>query len=134
MGKKLNDEDWIFTCNLNPEQVIDIWDELHLAHNGNANYGGHTSEIYSHRLVGFMPRVHLDSDTKLFPEDALKLYKTAGYNLLQLCRKFTLDYEAVITIEHHDEDNEPYWLNVWVMDELVLNHRCHVEVWNKNDR
>lgn len=126
--KKPHNDSWFFSVSCTHEQLIDIWEELKDAYHNSANYGGDVAEIYAYRLMTHKPcLMHSQDSTETMTE-----YKRAGYNLLQICRHFTMKhniyhgYDSDVVIEIKWSNDE--WIDIWNVDELLLSHRCHIRV------
>jgi len=133
-------KDWMLTTSITTEQVLDVWEELNLAHGGTNGYGGDVAEIYAYRLMPSMPSLTSNKED-LFYKDSVKAWEVAGYNLLQICRLFTKKR----SIDHGYENNPIIkievglcsWKDVWNADwdkkdkGLILHHRCHVRIETK---
>lgn len=118
-------KDFQFNLNLSTENALGIWSELERCLQGNNGYGGNTAEIYAYILIPGFTNAWTNPESVIFGEDYKKLTYTAGRNLLQLCKKFSIDNEVKVLIESSNS-----WKDVWEIDEskFLIVHREHVMV------
>jgi hypothetical protein len=103
--------------NLNPKQIVSVWNELELAYRGENKFGTDTAEINAYHLTSCGPTNFRDSEA-----DSVKQAKfEAAQNLYWLIKMF---------VEIHDD------AVVWVDDQRfnifltysTIEHRAHVRI------
>jgi len=114
-----------FAVNMSTENALEVWSELTDSLHGCHGYGGDVAEIYAYRLLPGFTNAWTNPDSVILGDDYKKLTYTAGRNLLQLCKKFSIDNETKVQIEIGD-----VFKDVWKIKEDEFNsvHREHVKV------
>lgn len=110
--------------NVSPTQLLDAWDELHSAMQGNNGYGGDVIEFYFFRVMPNNPWVSIKKESARADEE----YYSAACNLHAICRLFEKKHDVAVTFE----DGTSIDL---LLDRTKLNrHRTHLKVTNNSPK
>jgi hypothetical protein len=104
--------------NVAPTQLLEVWDELHSAMQGNNGFGGDVIEFYFFRVMPSNPWVSMNNESA----QADEAYYSAACNLHAICRLFEKKHNVAVTFEDGTSLDA-------LLDRVNLNrHRTHLKV------